>query len=581
MVGKKSRRTLSWGCAFALGIVGSLLLLNFTNISHTILVSSQNCVKSVGVSSQRAPDPARETCEALWDAKWEQHVSYLNHLKHAEDSRASTMHEWNHMLAYDMYEPEWVCEADVRVGPSDINLGDGPKFVCAPDTLQNAQDCLVYSIGSNYDFQFEEGLRKHGPNCEFHTFDGTLNLAEEALPPGLEDKNIHFHHWNLASKSGLTEEGWTRKSIGDVLKKLGHIKRRIDVFKIDCEGCEYEVLPELANYIKSGKIQVDQIQVEMHGTDAASVQRVFQSLRSADFAVFHKESNHWGCDGYLCVEFSLISKAKAREVFEQERCIGGTLPVDETSSQGDAWWMAPYQESLGKGPIQIEHFPYSIGTDNNSIGLTQLLCYAGGWQKKSAFVDIGLPTESLYFAKKGHTSDAFEARKDGYDSVKKMIDGSKLQDRINLHNMALSNFSGTIKIYEARDSSSILKSAVDVGPELDKRKEEGLRETMVKVAPLDEFVTRADAMKIDTQGAEPEIFMGAQKVLNSGLPFPILMEYCSRLRGFDELSVGVHILRGLGYTCYSAEATFTLRQDTEFCGDFYCAKAITQATCQE
>ena len=109
MVGKKSRRTLSWGCAFALGIVGSLLLLNFTNISHTILVSSRNCLKFGSVSSQRAPDPARETCEALWDAKWAQHVSYLNHLKHAEDSRASTMHEWNHMLAYDMYEPEWVC----------------------------------------------------------------------------------------------------------------------------------------------------------------------------------------------------------------------------------------------------------------------------------------------------------------------------------------------------------------------------------------------------------------------------------------------------------------------------------------
>jgi len=563
-------------------IAGSILVANWGYLSDEITILPQNCLQFGDASAHQRSSSVRvgRTCAALWEEKWTKHQSYLKHLAQAEASRSSTMQDWNEKRAYDMYEPEWVCEADVRVGPSEVNIGDGPKFVCAPDMLRYVQDCLVYSIGSNYDFQFEQGLGMHAPNCEFHTFDGTMDLSNRALPPGLEEKNIHFHNWNLGVTSEVDAQGKTTKSIGDIVNELGHKGRKIHVLKLDCEGCEYQVLPDLMEYIKARDVEIDQIQVEMHGVDAAPVQQVFQSLRGANFALFHKERNHWGCKGYLCVEFSFVSKQKAKEVFEQERCIQGDVSKgDAAEDDQDPWWFVPYQQSLGMGPIQIQKFPYPI-SESNDVGLMQLLCYAGGFKEKNAFIDIGLPTESLHFAAHGHTSEAFEARKEGYDSVKKLIEENGLQDQINLHNMALSNSTGTIKIYEARDSSSLLKSAVDVGPELQKRHEEGMKETMVNTAPLDTFVSEADAMKIDTQGVEPEIFMGAQKVLNSGLPFPILMEYCSRLRSFQDLSVGVHILRGLGYQCYTNKA-FILDQSADFCGDFYCAKNIKQANCDE
>ena len=565
-------------CGVASLLIGSLLLLNSSFFGGKISISPQNCLQFGDVATQdrSASVPPEATCEALWEAKWASHQAYLEQLAHSESSRLLSIQDWNGLRAYDMYEPEWVCAAEVRVGPGSINIGDGPKFVCAPDMLKEVDDCLVYSIGSNYDFQFEEGIRKHAPNCEFHTFDGTLNLAQRALPPGLEEKNIHFHNWNLGVQSGVTEQGWQTKSIGDVLNELGHKGRRIHVFKIDCEGCEYQVMPQLAEHIKSGDVRIDQIQVEMHGVDASAIQLVFQSLRGPNFAVFHKERNHWGCQGYQCVEFSLISESRAKEVFQKERCINNADAADVEKEE--PWWMKPYRKSVSKGPIQIVQFPYEI-SEHNDAGLVQLFCYAGGKKDASStFIDIGLPTESIYFANAGYKSEAFEARKDGYDDVKKMIDGQGLQKQITLHNVALSNYSGETKIYEARDSSSILKSAVDIGPELQKRTEEGMKETIVKVAPLDEFITRADAMKIDTQGVEPEIYMGAKNVLNSGLPFPILMEYCSRLRNFKELSVGVHILQGMGYRCYARQA-FTLDEHAEFCGDFYCAKELKDVTC--
>jgi hypothetical protein len=207
------------------------------------------------------------------------------------------------------------------VGPRDINIGDGPKFICAPDTLQQERDCLVYSIGSNYDFQFEDGVRKHAAHCEFHTFDGTMNLTNRALPADLEEKRIHFHNWNLGTTGGTSQQGWTQKTIQEIVSELGHNGRTIHVFKIDCEGCEYGVLPQVIDMVESGQLVIDQIQVEIHGTDAARIQTFFQRMRSAGYAIFHKERNHWGCNGYTCVEYSFLSRKHARKVYVQSHCL--------------------------------------------------------------------------------------------------------------------------------------------------------------------------------------------------------------------------------------------------------------------
>lgn len=39
-----------------------------------------------------------------------------------------------------------------------------------PHRIAKSDDCLVYSIGSNNDFSFEEAVLKHiGQHCEIHT----------------------------------------------------------------------------------------------------------------------------------------------------------------------------------------------------------------------------------------------------------------------------------------------------------------------------------------------------------------------------------------------------------------------------
>lgn len=75
------------------------------------------------------------------------------------------------------YEPEFVCLHERRVG----KLGDGGKWICDPHRIKNQEDCLVYSVGSNNDFSFEQSVLDHiGHHCEIHTvsISATCNICK-------------------------------------------------------------------------------------------------------------------------------------------------------------------------------------------------------------------------------------------------------------------------------------------------------------------------------------------------------------------------------------------------------------------
>ncbi|CAE8596625.1 unnamed protein product [Polarella glacialis] len=55
-------------------------------------------------------------------------------------------------------------------------MGDGGKWVCDPERItkqvNSGGSCLVYSVGSNGQFDFEARvLRDISPSCEVHVFD--------------------------------------------------------------------------------------------------------------------------------------------------------------------------------------------------------------------------------------------------------------------------------------------------------------------------------------------------------------------------------------------------------------------------
>jgi Methyltransferase domain len=50
------------------------------------------------------------------------------------------------------WQPAFRCLDDQRVG----NVGEGGKWLCDPDCLIAKGNCLVFSVGSNNQFDFEE-----------------------------------------------------------------------------------------------------------------------------------------------------------------------------------------------------------------------------------------------------------------------------------------------------------------------------------------------------------------------------------------------------------------------------------------
>jgi hypothetical protein len=196
----------------------------------------------------------------------------------------------------DYYEPEFACRHERRVG----RRGDGGKWICDPHRLQAKPDCLVYSVGSEGDASFEAAVRDEiGSHCEIHTFD--MGPYREQV----ERSGSHFHQWGIASQSTLNGQSYTGpdkkvgrgqfKSLSETIQLLNHTGRTIDVFKMDCEYCEWEVFPA---FFEAG-VHLQQILIELHAFQKPmpmpQTMDFFQNMSQHEYVIFHKEVNikHW------------------------------------------------------------------------------------------------------------------------------------------------------------------------------------------------------------------------------------------------------------------------------------------------
>jgi Methyltransferase domain len=135
--------------------------------------------------------------------------------------------------------------------------------LCVEDVQQ--KNCLVYSFGIHESWEWEEKMARL-LHCEVHAFDPTMNHPTNLAP------NVTFH------KLGLQAEGTDMSAthaaqydaidpkllltLGQIMTQLGHVGRKLDVLALDCEGCEWGALRQLACSGESSL--VDQLFVEFH-----------------------------------------------------------------------------------------------------------------------------------------------------------------------------------------------------------------------------------------------------------------------------------------------------------------------------
>ena len=207
------------------------------------------------------------------------------------------------------WDPDFACLHEDEIGGNH----DGHKWICDPHRLRDKPDCLVYSFGSNNEFMFELHVKHILPNCDIHIFDPTDYTA------GMKGAGLDatYHPWGLAA-SYTTKQSDTENSqvthlvsdsarkgkfrtLEDTMEELGHTGRRVDIFKIDCEGCEWKTHKDFL------KQDIRQILVETHEVVPSSMD-FFDDIHDAGYVMFHKEPNIQHAAG-RCIEFAFLKLA--------------------------------------------------------------------------------------------------------------------------------------------------------------------------------------------------------------------------------------------------------------------------------
>jgi len=139
---------------------------------------------------------------------------------------------------------------------------------------------------------------------------------------------------------------------------------------------------------------------------------------------------------------------------------------------------------------------------------------------KGGFCDIGANWGfySLFVATKpGYSGKvhAFEPLKSSFQDLKSVVEGAGLGDRIDIHEMALSDHRGAGKMVIPDKLNSGLAVLIEEG------------KGGVTIGLLDELADKPHIIKVDAEGYEPEIISGGLGLISGSRPFIIFESNCN------------------------------------------------------
>jgi hypothetical protein len=242
------------------------------------------------------------------------------------------------------WEPTFSCAFEDRIG----KIGVGGKWVCDAYRIAESKVCNVVSVGRNDDWSFEKAMHKLNPRCKIFTFDHTTDgrgcpsfVSFFKIGLGVQDADV-----DSRGRGPIM-------SLSKMLKVAGLRNSTVDVFKIDCEGCEWSVWPAFPQAF------LGQILIELHGSSDADP--FFEAMAANGYVIFHKEPNTIGCKG-RCIEYGFlklapsfhaqpgrhVSSAKAGNLSEKS---AARKPEQQNAGAQEAEWTSPdlnFQDELAE-----------------------------------------------------------------------------------------------------------------------------------------------------------------------------------------------------------------------------------------
>lgn len=115
------------------------------------------------------------------------------------------------------------------------------KYVCGlPTLIQKGDACVVFSVGGANAWDFEVAVSQH-TSCQIHTYDCTIVPRIPAALKGI----VNFHKTCVGNKNEV-KAGQKYATFDKLMEEAG-ISDPPDIWKMDVEGFEYQVLRSLAS----------------------------------------------------------------------------------------------------------------------------------------------------------------------------------------------------------------------------------------------------------------------------------------------------------------------------------------------
>ena len=276
--------------AFALGIV---FLLNVCSRSEKIihpLHASKHGPSDYDLAYRESLGFFNDIPSEEWLRKKERVQTQPKHNDEKFGLRSKYLNRNHPSIWYqNNWQVEFTCPHEIQLG----GASDGSKWTCDPHRIsknkkgENRDPCLVYSFGRGspnarrFEFSFELDLLEHldGDGCEVHVFDHRLKDFGGNIP-----ENIIAHSWSLEAETDAALGRRDSMTLREIVTQLGHKGREVDVFRLDCSGCEWNTYKE---WLTSG-VEIKQILVELHGAPR-NEDTLFEELESHGYVIFHNE----------------------------------------------------------------------------------------------------------------------------------------------------------------------------------------------------------------------------------------------------------------------------------------------------
>jgi len=161
---------------------------------------------------------------------------------------------------WDFFLPSFKCPHHLeRIGI----MGDGGKWTCGLERIENKKNCVMYAFGINGESSFEADIMKRAKGCDVWGYDFSVNsFGPEIEQDSLLRARSHFFPYALGPRDSPNGDPPTY-TLQTLMKRNGH--KFIDILKIDIEGNEYDSLHSFFDsFPADAPLPIGQVQMEVH-----------------------------------------------------------------------------------------------------------------------------------------------------------------------------------------------------------------------------------------------------------------------------------------------------------------------------